>query len=62
MSAKRCVNCIAYSWPQSEDGAEEMKKCSKCKFVHYCSRQCQMEHWEKVGDSDTIADVVMFWR
>ena len=61
METKRCVNCFVFSWPQLEErgggqvqgsqpdaGAEKMKMCGKCKFVYYCSRQCQEEHWEKV--------------
>ncbi|KAJ3100925.1 hypothetical protein HDU96_010186 [Phlyctochytrium bullatum] len=27
--------------------AEGMKKCSKCKVVQYCSRECQVEDWKE---------------
>ena len=46
--SKRCMNCHNYSWPQPEEGAERVKRCSKCNVVYYCSTQCQEEHWHKV--------------
>ena len=24
-----------------------MKKCGRCKLVHYCDRECQKEHWKQ---------------
>ena len=29
---------------------EEMKKCSGCKLLYYCNRDCQRKDWEKHGD------------
>ena len=46
--SKKCMNCHNYSWPQPEEGAERVKRCSKCNVVYYCSTQCQEEHWHKV--------------
>ena len=41
-----CWNCIIYGWKQLEDKSA-LKRCSKCKIAHYCSEQCQKEHWHK---------------
>ncbi|XP_053677082.1 zinc finger MYND domain-containing protein 10 homolog [Anopheles nili] len=35
MESKLCGNC----------GASASKKCSKCLYVFYCSRECQLENW-----------------
>ena len=44
---KVCANCLNYSWGQpSEQGS--ILLCSKCKFMRYCSKECQQEHWLKV--------------
>lgn len=29
--------------------ASELKKCSACRAVGYCSRECQVDHWKKGG-------------
>ena len=42
-----CENCACYGWDQPEDKASVLK-CSRCKQAFYCSKQCQLEHWEKV--------------
>ena len=61
MAVKKCENCEIFSWTQLEErGVEEMKKCGKCKFVNYCSKECQYEHWVKVGDGYSIQDLVLF--
>jgi hypothetical protein len=36
-----CSNCGV-----REDG-RKLKKCGRCKRSHYCSRDCQAEHWAK---------------
>jgi len=40
-----CDNCLLYKW---ECDMSKPKQCKKCKMVNYCSRICQLEHWNKV--------------
>jgi len=42
-----CANCSIYDWPQVSDKSKLMR-CSRCKFISYCSKECQQEHWVKV--------------
>ena len=42
-----CYNCNIYRWDQPAD-QNTIKQCSKCRFISYCSKECQKEHWEKV--------------
>jgi len=42
-----CYNCDIYRWDQPADEST-IKHCSRCKFICYCSKECQKEHWEKV--------------
>jgi len=44
---KSCANCLNYSWPQPSQESQ-LLRCSKCKFMSYCSKECQVEHWVKV--------------
>eukprot|EP00092_Neocalanus_flemingeri_P035530 GFUD01038674.1.p1 GENE.GFUD01038674.1~~GFUD01038674.1.p1 ORF type:complete len:406 (-),score=128.53 GFUD01038674.1:125-1342(-) len=44
---KFCANCVNYGWKQPAD-KNILKRCSKCKFLYYCSKECQVEHWVKV--------------
>jgi SET and MYND domain-containing protein len=37
-----CDNCFA----ESENPEEPFKKCTSCKFVHYCSVRCQKASWK----------------
>ena len=39
MSERRCA-----AWCEEPQG--ELKRCSKCRQVWYCSRQCQEKHWK----------------
>jgi len=38
-----CFNCYAVA----KGGESRFHKCSKCQIAHYCSKQCQNEHWHK---------------
>ena len=42
-----CVNCTIYGWAQLSDRSK-LLRCAKCKFISYCSKECQQEHWVKV--------------
>ena len=42
-----CINCELYSWKQPENPTIP-KKCTKCRAVAYCGKECQEEHWHKV--------------
>jgi len=43
--ADRCTNCTLYGW---KCDMSKPKRCAACKLVSYCSRICQLEHWNKV--------------
>jgi hypothetical protein len=40
---RKCTHCEAAETPSLD-----MMKCSKCKRVQYCSKECQKTHWKKV--------------
>ncbi len=40
-----CFNCEARA-PTGGSASFELKSCSRCKLVTYCSRQCQTAHWK----------------
>ena len=44
---RTCANCENYAWTQPSD-LSKLLTCSKCKFISYCSKKCQLEHWVKV--------------
>ncbi|PRW56533.1 Zinc finger MYND domain-containing 10 [Chlorella sorokiniana] len=33
----------------TEQQKQQLKKCSKCSAVAYCSRECQVRHWQEGG-------------
>jgi len=45
--SRACTNCENYDWSQPAD-LSKLLTCSKCRFLSYCSRECQLEHWVKV--------------
>jgi len=44
----KCENCVIYNWEQCPDVISSLTRCSRCKTLHYCSKECQEEHWAKV--------------
>ena len=40
-----CDNC--FNSKHFKNGPEELKRCSGCQYVHYCSKSCQVEAWKK---------------
>ena len=42
----RCANCTKL-FPT-------MSRCSRCKIVKYCSRDCQSSHWKKVHKQSCV--------
>ena len=36
-----CVTCNALAM----GGESRFHQCSKCQIAHYCSKQCQKDHW-----------------
>jgi len=36
---RRCDQCL--------DGQKTLRRCSSCKLVRYCSRECQRAHWKQ---------------
>ena len=47
-----CPNCVTYNWPRE---GVAMSTCSSCKFLSYCSKECQKEHWVKVHKEQCLA-------
>lgn len=41
-SGSQCACCLRFAHGNEED---KMKKCSRCRNVRYCSRECQKRHW-----------------
>lgn len=42
----RCANCTKL--------LPKMSRCSRCKIVKYCSRDCQSSHWKKVHKQSCV--------
>lgn len=42
---QKCANCLMFGWPNE---ADQNKICAKCKILHYCTKECQIEHWHKL--------------
>ena len=45
---RACTNCVIYRWTCD---MKNPKKCSRCKLLVYCSRICQLEHYNKTHKS-----------
>lgn len=44
---KECPGCGTI-----EDKVEDFKACSQCKMRHYCSKECQVQHWRSGGHKE----------
>ena len=44
-----CANCLLFQWEQPDIG--DLQKCTRCKVLQYCSKECQKEHWMLVHKS-----------
>ena len=42
-----CVNCDLFCWKQPNN-VKTLRKCTGCRVVAYCGKECQEEHWHKV--------------
>lgn len=44
-----CANCFVLEsalLDESNNDQQGLKKCSRCRQIKYCSRECQVEHWK----------------
>ena len=58
LHAKTCANCKIFGWKQPDlgtsplkqpdMGTRPLKRCTGCRMLFYCSKECQAEHWRKV--------------
>ena len=46
---EKCNSICDYCFnsPHFKNAPEEMKRCSGCQYVHYCSKSCQIKSWKK---------------
>ena len=46
---ERCDSICDYCFnsPHFKNAPEELKRCSGCQYVHYCSKSCQVKAWKK---------------
>ena len=52
MSLSKPLFCLSCCKKETE---VELKRCSRCKFVHYCSKQCQVKDFK---DHKTICYLI----
>ena len=43
-----CFYCHA----KAKGGEGRFHRCARCQIAHYCSKQCQQDHWYKYGHKD----------
>ena len=43
-----CANCKLFGWKRPDPGSEALRRCTGCRQIYYCGRECQEEHWRKV--------------
>ena len=46
LNRDQCANCRVFKW--NHPPIQALRKCSRCRKMWYCSRECQEEHWVKV--------------
>ena len=46
-SLRQCANCLIFKWAQLAD-LGTLRRCSSCKVLLYCDKECQKEHWTLV--------------
>ena len=44
----KCPRTTTSETTSSHDRPTFLHKCSRCKFVRYCDRTCQMKHWKRI--------------
>ena len=49
-STKPCINCAIYDWKQPDQSM--LKRCTGCREVWYCGKDCQREHWYNTHKND----------
>ena len=42
------MNCELFNWEQPNTNTSPLKRCTGCRKMFYCSKDCQVEHWRKV--------------
>jgi ankyrin repeat protein len=40
-----CVGCGRIGESEGKEESADLKMCSRCRWVRYCSKECQKEHW-----------------
>ena len=43
-----CANCELFGWDQLDPRSSPLRRCTGCRKIYYCSKECQEEHWHKV--------------
>ena len=43
-----CANCQLFGWKRPDIENGPLKRCTGCRTIYYCGRECQEEHWRKV--------------
>ena len=49
---KLCASC--WKSPDSTDANDQFKRCARCKSTWYCSKDCQVKHWNTGHKSECI--------
>lgn len=52
IGTKRCNCCKVLSEDFEAVESREMRKCSRCHWARYCSKECQLRHWDMGHNKD----------